>query len=63
MYVLIKNDEAYHSEMLTPLARIAGVERRTIKRWLDNPSLALRKGYSIYQSTKAPHNKTGNPNM
>ena len=57
MYVLITNQGVYYSRMLTPIARIAKVDRRTIKRWLDNPALALRHGYKVVEAIKAPDYK------
>jgi len=53
MYILITPLKVYYSKMLTPLARMAGVERRTIKRWLNNPALARKKGYEVYVAYRA----------
>jgi hypothetical protein len=46
--------------MKKPLARVAGVDVRTIRSWLNNPRLAIGKGYFIYESNEAPHYKKGN---
>ena len=61
MYVLIdKNNSCWHSKMKKPLARVAGVDVRTIRSWLNNPHLAVGKGYLWYESNEAPHYKKGN---
>ncbi|MBS3742575.1 MAG: hypothetical protein KGY74_10685 [Candidatus Cloacimonetes bacterium] len=53
LYILITETDIYYSKMFTPLARIAGVDRRTIKRWVDNPTLSQKKGFVVRSAIKA----------
>jgi hypothetical protein len=53
MYILITPTNVFYSKMITPIARKAGVDRRTILRWIDKPHLAKKRGFIVYEAEKA----------
>ncbi len=54
IFILITpQNDVYWSRMYTPLARQAGVTRRTLKSWVERPELARKKNYYVYVATKA----------
>jgi len=57
--IITPDGEAFFSSMYAPLARQIGVDRRTIKRWFDDPSIAKKKGYGVYVAYRAIDYKKG----
>ena len=52
-YILVdKNGEIYFSKLMKPIADHIGVSTRTIKRWLDKPYLAKKRGYIFGEGNK-----------